>query len=920
MKYNNCTALVGGVALYFTTSPKTRLYIAAAVVEGLLGWGLILIPVQSRLHNIAPNLPFLWAALIAGSILILMVGRYHLHSALQRAGVMVAAAPLAWGGILLGQAGIVGAPVAGAGLALAVLSLPSLSRRPAASRFPLPPKGTLENVEVSIERWSWLLALVVLAFSVLPTDDRVPGATNTVRVFLAAISVYSGLAHLALPHIGTPQQRVTWHLTFLTGLLSSMVSEAAPGGQAFLALAAVPPILAARALGPSVGWRLTLLAVPSAVAGDIRDIALGITHMTPPAFLSHIVIQSFLVYAAGALGIQRSKEKWDLLSELQAQQEELQAQNEELVTQRDQLAQALAAREAAEEAQFRLSAEQRRSELALQDSEQRFRTAFGEAPIGMALTSPDGRWVQVNRSLTNMLGYTEDELLKMSVAQRSHPEDLDLTLQWITKLVTGTETFGQFEKRFIHRNGHGVWANVRGSTVPDSAGNVAFMILHITDITERKKTEAQLMQLANYDPLTGLFNRRRFHEELERTLALSEPQGASGALFFLDLDQFKYVNDTLGHIAGDDLLKSVANALRQRLRDTETIGRLSGDEFAILLPNTGGDQAMIVADDLMECLRRHIAVVGGHPVTVTASMGVALFPEHGDNSRDLLARADLAMYRAKEQGRNGWSLYHPDQAELAEMESKITWEHRIRQALELDQFVPHFQPIMAMQTGRVERYEMLIRLRDGNNRVVRPGAFLNVAERFGLIHEIDRWVVQRAIRLIADRAQHGQSLCLEVNLSGKAFTDAELLPLIRRELTETGINPAYLILEITETAAVADTNLARLFIEDLASLGCRFAIDDFGAGFSSFSYLKHLPVDFLKIDGSFVRNLIRDPVDQHLVRTIVDLARGLGKQTIAEFVGDAETLMLLRSYGVDFAQGYYVGEPVPLETLLERQP
>ncbi|HWI51117.1 MAG TPA: EAL domain-containing protein [Symbiobacteriaceae bacterium] len=906
--------------MYFTKSPKTRLYFAAAVVEGLLGWGLIPAEAHAGLHGIAPYLTYLWAALLAGSIVILMLGRYHLHSALQWAGVMVAAAPLAWGGSLLGRAGISGAPIAGAGLALVVLSLPWLARRPTSSRLPLPPKGTLENVEVSIEVWSWLLTLVVLAFSVLPTGDGVPGTTRTIRAFVAVMSGYSSLAYWALPHIGTPQQRVTWHLTILTWLLSSMVSEAAPGGHAFLALAAVPPILAARALGPSAGWRLTLLAVPSAVAGDIRDMVLGITHRTMPALLSHIVIQSFLLYAGSALGIQRSKEKWDLLTELQAQQEELRAQNEELLTQRDQLAQALAAREAAEEAQSRLSAEQRRSELALQESEQRFRTAFGEAPIGIALTDPDGRWVQVNRSLANMFGYTEDELVKTSVAQRSHPDDLDLTLRWINQLVTGTETISQFEKRFIHHDGHVVWAKVRGSTVSDASGKLAFMILHITDITERKMTEAQLIQLANYDPLTGLFNRRRFHEELERTLALSKRQGAGGALFFLDLDQFKYVNDTLGHIAGDDLLKSVANALRQRLRDTDTIGRLSGDEFAILLPNTDGTQATVVADALMECLRHHISVVGGQPVTVSASIGIAVFPEHGDNSRDLLARADLAMYRAKEQGRNGWSFYHPDQSELAEMESKITWEHRIRQALELDQFVPYFQPIMDMQTGRMERYEMLLRLHDGNNRVVRPGAFLNVAERFGLIHEVDRWVVQRAIRLIAERAQHGQPLCLEVNLSGKAFNDTELLPLIRRELTETGINPAYLILEITETAAVADTNLARHFIEDLAGLGCRFAIDDFGAGFSSFSYLKHLPVDFLKIDGSFVRNLIRDPVDQHLVRTIVDLARGLGKQTIAEFVGDAETLMLLQSYGVDFAQGYYVGEPVPLEVLLERQP
>lgn len=556
--------------------------------------------------------------------------------------------------------------------------------------------------------------------------------------------------------------------------------------------------------------------------------------------------------------------------------------------------------------------ERKRAEAALRESEERFRTAFASASTGMALLGLEGRCVQVNRAFCDMLGYTEDELMSRDILALTHPEDREASREVLLKVTTGAAESLQMEKRYLHKLGHEIWAIVSVALVRNAAGLPSHLIAQIQDITERKYFETQLIHLANYDPLTELFNRRRFQEELSQQLAYARRYGTQGALLFLDLDQFKYVNDSLGHAAGDQLLKSLASLLRKRLRDSDIVARLGGDEFAVLMPQADPAQAQGLADQLLTAIRRHTVMVNGHPVSTTASIGIALFPENGITAEELLARADLAMYQAKESGRNGFCLYRPERVGRDQLESKLTWERRIRNALAEEQFILYFQPILDLQQGKIVQYEALLRLSGNENgEVILPGAFLGVAERFGLIQSIDRWVVRQAIQMIAEHQRRGRSLCLEVNLSGKAFMDQALLPMIQQELAATGINPACLVLEITETAAIADIRQAREFIETLRGLGCRFAIDDFGSGFSSFYYLKHLPVDYLKIDGSFIQDLCRDPADQRLVKAIVEVARSLGKQTIAEFVGDEETLRLLREYGVDYAQGYFVGEPHP---------
>ena len=443
-------------------------------------------------------------------------------------------------------------------------------------------------------------------------------------------------------------------------------------------------------------------------------------------------------------------------------------------------------------------------------------------------------------------------------------------------------------------------------------GAVDGRVWSFRDVSERKRFEAQLVHMANHDPLTGLFNRRRFDEELDRQLLEAQRYGTSGALLFLDLDQFKDVNDSRGHRAGDDLLARLALLLQERLRNTDVVGRLGGDEFAILLSHATAEQAVTVARDLLDAIRNHTFEIGESALGITVSLGIALFPEHGATAAELLSRADMAMYRAKDEGRNRAVMFAPEGGWQARIESRMDWHQRIREALDKDLFVLHAQPILDLRTNEVSQYELLLRMVGPDGEMIAPSQFLDIAESSGLIQDIDRWVVSRAILLLAEHKAAGYDLRLEVNLSGKAFADPDLLPAIQRDLATYGVDPRNLVLEVTETAAIANMTDAREFVRTLQGMGARFALDDFGVGFSSFSQLKHLPVDYLKIDGSFVQDLAVNAVDQHLVQAIVSVARGLGKMTIAEFVGDDETLRLLTEYGVDYAQGYHIAKPAPL--------
>ncbi len=443
-------------------------------------------------------------------------------------------------------------------------------------------------------------------------------------------------------------------------------------------------------------------------------------------------------------------------------------------------------------------------------------------------------------------------------------------------------------------------SKVRGAEPP-------MLVALAHDIEERKWIEEELRHLVDHDSLTGLLNRRRFERELSRHIAYAARYGEAGSVVTIGVDQFKYVNDTLGHEAGDELLREIAAQMRTRLRRTDILARLNSDIFSVLLHGAAEEKALAVAKELVERIKRHSFVIERQPIRVKMSAGVAALGERPLTGPELLAEADIAMYSAKEQGGDQVVSYSTEGR--SEVEEKRAWSERVRQATEKGLFVLVCQPILNLQRDEVTQYELLIRMRGDDGELVPPGAFLATAERFGLIQAVDRWVAQQAIRLIAAQRKQGRTLTLEVNLSGRTMGDVEFTSMIKRELKSTGIDPAQLILEVTETAAVNDLDKARRFAEELTKLGCRFALDDFGAGFASFYYLKHLPIAYLKIDGEFIKELPKTPADRLVVKALVDVCHGLGIKTVAEFVGDQQTVDILRELGVDFAQGYFIGKP-----------
>jgi diguanylate cyclase (GGDEF)-like protein len=447
--------------------------------------------------------------------------------------------------------------------------------------------------------------------------------------------------------------------------------------------------------------------------------------------------------------------------------------------------------------------------------------------------------------------------------------------------------------------------------------SAAIMLVVLRQFLTLRDNLGLLVHAANYDALTGLPNRRRFEEEVSRVLAQTRHRRTGGALLLLDVDDLKAVNDSRGHHAGDELLRMLAEALRAELPEEQKLARLTADEFCVLIPQARSHKAREIAKQILQLLRLRTFLIEGEPVRITSSIGIALLPEHGTTVHDLLTHADLAMYEAKAAGGNGSRIYDPLAGGQELSESRLRWKHRIGEALEKDRFVLYAQPIIDLRSGEVHEYELLIRMQDENGGLIPPAEFLDVAERFGLIYDIDRWVLRQAIRLVAEQRERGQQVRLAVNLSAKTFLRSDLVQMIEGQLNAAGVSGDSLILEVTETAAM-DPNMEKVdkLISGLKRLGCRFALDDFGVGFANMRRLKHLQVDYLKIDGSFIRNLCADDVDRHLVEAIVEVARVLGKKTVAEFVQDAETLRALREIGVDYGQGYHLGRPAPVAMVL----
>ena len=547
------------------------------------------------------------------------------------------------------------------------------------------------------------------------------------------------------------------------------------------------------------------------------------------------------------------------------------------------------------------------AEESLRGSEERHRSLISQMTDAVLGIAPDGSIVFANPEAARMTGVGVVELCSRrldSIVTRESMSRID-------RRGRAVGSSGSFEIELLHASGGTIPVEVSSSPMTSDDGTVTGVQWIARDVTERKQFEQELMHMANQDFLTGLANRRRFEDELHRQIEHSVRSKRGGAVLWLDVDSFKDINDSLGHQAGDRVLISLAETIGGAIRADSLLARLGGDEFAVLIPEASRGEAERCARRVLEAIRRSVATVDNRRVTVTASMGIVLFPSHATAVHELLARADLAMYYAKEQGRNQCRVHDPGDGWEADQKTRLDWIERIDSALAEDRLLAYVQPVMRISDGSIDRYELLLRMESEDGLILPPSDFLPLAERTGRIREIDRWVVRRGIALISERAQTPAQIRLDVNLSGRAFSDSELLTLIRSEIARTGIDPALFGVEVTETAAVTDMSKAREFINALRDIGCRVALDDFGSGFSSFYYLKNLPIDTLKIDGSFVQQLCTNVEDRHVVRAMVELSRGFGIDCTAEYVEDQKTLELVREYGVTYAQGFHIARPFP---------
>jgi diguanylate cyclase (GGDEF)-like protein/PAS domain S-box-containing protein len=537
------------------------------------------------------------------------------------------------------------------------------------------------------------------------------------------------------------------------------------------------------------------------------------------------------------------------------------------------------------------------------------------------ITDKEGRIEYTNPTLEKVTGYSKEEVIgqtpRLFASGETTMEEYEELWQTI---LAGKTWHGTFKNR--KKNGQYYWVNSLISPIRSEKGEITHFLSVQDDVTEMMRSEERVEYLGSHDELTGLLSRSFFMKVLDEWAAYDEDKKNTGVLLLIDIDDFKSLNDTYGHLIGDRLLSSVSELLKKKVGDIDSrhkeksikesiVARLGSDEFAVFLLHRGKKEGVEEAEEIrigIEGLR-----LKEIPVQISASIGMSIYPAHGGTARDLLTKADAATYRAKEMGHNRCHLYRPEDHDLEEMQKRLTWKGRIQKALAEDRFIPWFQPILDLREDKVTHYEALVRLIDEEGAILLPGAFLDVAERFGVIGEIDRVVIEKTMRVQVEmsRIKKGITFTFSINLSGRDLGDEKVLSFIKTKITETGADPNYLIFEITETSAVHDLKAAIKFIDALKEIGCHFALDDFGVGFTSFVYLKEMKVDYIKIDGSFIRRLHENPNDQLFVRAITDVSKGMGIKTVAEFVETEETLKLLREYDVDYAQGYLIGKPAP---------
>ncbi|WP_095078314.1 EAL domain-containing protein [Pseudomonas sp. Irchel s3h17] len=554
---------------------------------------------------------------------------------------------------------------------------------------------------------------------------------------------------------------------------------------------------------------------------------------------------------------------------------------------------------------------------ALQLEKERAQITLQSIGDGVITTDVDGAIAFMNPAAEALTHWKAEQAVGLPLAALFNLLDENAQADGFTlieHILSGQLRGGSEHSKLIQRlDGSTVSVALVGAPI-HSAGKVSGTVLVLHDMTQERQYIANLSWQATHDALTGLANRREFEYRLEQALHNLARQPARHALMFLDLDQFKLVNDTCGHAAGDELLRHICALLQSGLREGDTLARLGGDEFGILLENCSAQASEKIAESLRQTVQNLHFVWKGRPFVTTVSLGLVHIAHNSTTLEALLRAADMACYMAKEKGRNRVQVYHADDSELSLRFGEMAWVQRLHIALEENRFCLYAQEIATL--GRVEggagHIEILLRLHDEAGRMILPDSFIPAAERYGLMTSLDRWVVENVFKVIAQciaQEREGPMAMCAINLSGITIGDDDFLIFLRKQFIAYDIPPEMICFEITETSAIANLASAIKFINELKGLGCHFSLDDFCAGMSSFAYLKHLPVDFLKIDGSFVKDMLDDPINRAMVEVINHIGHVMGKRTIAEFVETPQIEQALLEIGVDYAQGYIIERP-----------
>ncbi len=564
---------------------------------------------------------------------------------------------------------------------------------------------------------------------------------------------------------------------------------------------------------------------------------------------------------------------------------------------------------------FRNITETVKAKEAREVSEARYQTLYENAPDIYSIVNAQGVFVSINRSGAKMLGYEVDELIGKPATMVIHPEDRARVIAYITERFKDPVDTKGIEYRKIRKDGSVMWTHQRVSLDPDTSE--PRLLILCRDITEQRELQKQLAYQATHDELTQLLNRREFDARLRRLLAAPRELTDHHVLCYLDLDQFKVINDTCGHIAGDELLRQVAAMLNRQIRSRDTLARLGGDEFAILMEHCPLEQAEILANRIREMIEDFRFQWKSRRFSIGVSVGVVPI-QHSGSIEDILSLADSACYEAKQLGRNRVHVYRPGDRAIIGKVGDGRWASRITEALDNNAFSLFAQEIApCLGDSKGQRMEILLRLCD-TDVTISPGAFMPVAERYNLSAKIDQWVLDQTMTWFEQRPEALAELEMcSVNLSALSLCDEPFRQYALERVSQSAFPADKLCFEVTETAAISNLALAMQFMHTLRDKGCRFALDDFGSGLSSLAYLKELPVDIVKIDGVFVRNIASSDIDRMMVKSICEIARMMEMKTTAEYVESEDAWQILRETGVDFVQGFQIGRPIPINAFAE---